>query len=253
MSFPIACITGIVRSERKMPPMPRVSPIVWRRPWRAGISKSISVAAWPPTWIMLIAWSQPSSARRRSACASIVAPAPSASFVQRAIASAASSRSGSMSCRAMVASASSGKLRMSPSRFLVNSTLPAPMKAIRVTARSVPQRGAEWLVHARIVGHPGEQRELVAHPLEHLRPEAVGVGREHVVGQRGGRDPCLLLELALQLPRPPSGVAGEGADADHLLGQLLWGRAELDGGDGAADHVQAVGLTVVSQRDHAAR
>ena len=66
MSRPIPSITGIVRSARKMPPMPSVSPIVWRRPWRAGISKSVSVAAWPPTWIMLIAKSAPSSASRRS-------------------------------------------------------------------------------------------------------------------------------------------------------------------------------------------
>jgi hypothetical protein len=40
------------------------------------------------------------------------------------------SRSGSMSCRLMVASASSGKLRMSPSRFLAKTVLPAPMKVI---------------------------------------------------------------------------------------------------------------------------
>ena len=47
-------MTGAVRSVRKMPPIPSVSPIVWRRPWAAGISKSSRVAAWPPTWIMLI-------------------------------------------------------------------------------------------------------------------------------------------------------------------------------------------------------
>ena len=54
MSAAMPCITGIVRSARKMPPTPSVSPIVCRRPYRAGISKSITVAAWPPTWIMLI-------------------------------------------------------------------------------------------------------------------------------------------------------------------------------------------------------
>ena len=36
--------------------------------------------------------------------------------------------------------ASSGNERMSPSRFLVNSTLPAPMKAIRGMIESVPHR-----------------------------------------------------------------------------------------------------------------
>src|SRR6476469_4345300 len=137
MSAAMPSITGIVRSERKMPPIPSVSPIVCRRPWRLGISKSISVASCPPTWIMLITWSQPSSAARRSRWASIVAWAPSAWFVQRAIASPVASRSGSMSCRAIVASASSGKLRMSPSRSRVNSTLPAPTKAMRVMRESV--------------------------------------------------------------------------------------------------------------------
>ena len=120
-----------------MPPTPSVSAIVCRSPNRFGTSKSISVAACPPTWIMLITWSQPSIAARRSRCASIVAPAPRAPHVQRAIASAASSRSGSMSWSAIVASASSGNVSRSPSRSLVNSTLPAPMNAIRVMRESV--------------------------------------------------------------------------------------------------------------------
>ena len=120
-----------------MPPTPSVSAIVWRSPNRFGTSKSIRVAACPPTWIMLITWSQPSIAARRSRCASIVAPAPRAPHVQRAIASAASSRSGSMSWSAIVASASSGNVSRSPSRSLVNSTLPAPMNAIRVMRESV--------------------------------------------------------------------------------------------------------------------
>ena len=44
MSFPISTITGIVRSPRMMPPIPIVSAIVWRSPYRFGISKSVSVA-----------------------------------------------------------------------------------------------------------------------------------------------------------------------------------------------------------------
>ncbi len=55
MSLAIPSMTGIVRSARNTPPTPSVSPIVCRRPKRAGISWSITVAAWPPTWIMLIA------------------------------------------------------------------------------------------------------------------------------------------------------------------------------------------------------
>src|SRR3954447_18890763 len=66
MSRPIPSITGIVRSARNTPPIPSVSAIVWRSPCRAGISKSSSVAACPPTWTMLNAKSAPSSASRRS-------------------------------------------------------------------------------------------------------------------------------------------------------------------------------------------
>jgi hypothetical protein len=43
-------MTGNVRSARKTPPMPSVSTIVALIPWRAGISKSQSVASCPPTW-----------------------------------------------------------------------------------------------------------------------------------------------------------------------------------------------------------
>ena len=108
MSVPIPCITGIVRRARKMPPIPSVSPTVWRRPWRFGISWSIRVAAWPPTWIMLIAKSAPSSAARRSACASIAGVAPASLAVTLATPSAVSSRSASMSCSEIVAWRSSG-------------------------------------------------------------------------------------------------------------------------------------------------
>ncbi len=47
-------ITGIVRSPRKMPPMPILSAIVCRRPYRAGSRKSRSAASMPPIWISLI-------------------------------------------------------------------------------------------------------------------------------------------------------------------------------------------------------
>ena len=137
MSRPIPSITGIVRSARKIPPIPSVSAIVWRRPWRAGISKSSSVAAWPPTWIMLNAKSAPSSAARRSRWVEKVGCAPSWSAVQRAIASAVASRSSSMSCSAMSQCASSGNESRSPSRSRVNSMLPAPMNAMRVIDESI--------------------------------------------------------------------------------------------------------------------
>ena len=46
--------TGMVRSPRKMPPIPIVSPIVWRTPYFFGISKSLRVCRYPPTWISLM-------------------------------------------------------------------------------------------------------------------------------------------------------------------------------------------------------
>ena len=42
--WPAPGTTGIVRRPRKIPPMPRVSPIVWRTPYLAGMSKSARVA-----------------------------------------------------------------------------------------------------------------------------------------------------------------------------------------------------------------
>src|SRR5690348_14860700 len=67
------------------------------------------------------------------------APAPSASFVHCAIAAPASRRSGSMSCRTISLAVSSGNVRMSPSRFFVNSTLPAPTRTMRgLIAASLP-------------------------------------------------------------------------------------------------------------------
>ena len=132
MSAAMPSMTGMVRRARNTAPTPEVSAIVWRKPYFLGISKSSRVAAWPPTWITLMAKSAPSRARRRSVVALIRPRAPSVSFVQRAIATAVSRRSSSMSCSTISASASSGKEKMSPSRLRVNSTLPAPMNAILV-------------------------------------------------------------------------------------------------------------------------
>ena len=137
MSRPIPSITGIVRSARKIPPMPSVSAIVWRSPWRAGISKSSSVAACPPTWIMLNAKSAPASASRRSRWVENVGEAPSCCAVQRAIASPVARRSGSMSWSAISSGPRSSKESRSPSRSRVNSMLPAPMNAMRVTGGSI--------------------------------------------------------------------------------------------------------------------
>ncbi len=56
--------------------------------------------------------------------------APKLSASRRATISVVRSRSGSMSCRLMVASANSGKLSRSPSRFFAKTVLPAPIKVI---------------------------------------------------------------------------------------------------------------------------
>ncbi len=43
MSAAISNRTGIVRSPRMIPPTPRVSAMVWSRPYRFGTSKSMTV------------------------------------------------------------------------------------------------------------------------------------------------------------------------------------------------------------------
>jgi hypothetical protein len=50
--------------------------------------------------------------------------------------SAVTSRSGSMSWRAISADRRAGEDRMSPSKFFVNTTLPAPIRTIRGTHSS---------------------------------------------------------------------------------------------------------------------
>src|SRR5918998_6465827 len=123
---------GMVRSPRKMPPIPIESAMVCFRPYFLGISKSVRVASCIPIWTMFTTKSAPSSALRRSRCSSTFASAPSRSEVQRAIMPAVCRRSGSMSCSEISAPCSSGKLRVSVMRFLVKTTLPAPIKAILV-------------------------------------------------------------------------------------------------------------------------
>ena len=127
-----------MRRARDTAPTPDVSAMVCRRPYLRGMSKSSRVAPIPPTSIMLTAKSAPSRARRRSVVVVMRAWAPETSFVHRAIASAVARRSSTMSWSTISTSASSGNVRMSPSRLRVNSTLPAPMKTILVMARRRP-------------------------------------------------------------------------------------------------------------------
>ncbi len=55
-----------MRRARNTPPTPVVSPMVCRRPYRAGISRSRRVASIPPTCTMSTTKSVSASARRRS-------------------------------------------------------------------------------------------------------------------------------------------------------------------------------------------
>jgi hypothetical protein len=50
MSVVTSSSTGIVRIALEMPPTPSVSAMVWRSPYRLGISKSRLVASRPPIW-----------------------------------------------------------------------------------------------------------------------------------------------------------------------------------------------------------
>jgi hypothetical protein len=67
---------------------PIVSPIVCRSPYFAGMSKSIRVAAYPPTWISFTTKSAPANAVRRSRLAVTTAPAPDCALMRFASASA---------------------------------------------------------------------------------------------------------------------------------------------------------------------
>ena len=106
---------------------------------RRGSRSPSSVAAWPPTWIMLNAKSAPverraavevasrTSARRPSCCAR-----PARHRLARS--PAARGRCRAARCRRPAGRRSESR---SPSRSRVNSMLPAPMNAMRVTCGSI--------------------------------------------------------------------------------------------------------------------
>jgi hypothetical protein len=71
--------------------------MVWLSPYRSGTSKSVAVAAWPPTAIMFTTASAPSSAVRRSRDARMVGWAPCLAAPSLATCSAVASRPSSMS------------------------------------------------------------------------------------------------------------------------------------------------------------
>src|SRR6266702_3942943 len=108
--------------------------------------------------------------------------------------------------------------------------------------------GAGHSVHGGIERHRGEHPILPALAPQHVAPQAIGVGREHVPGQGGLRDPGVLLHLRLQLAGPPSRVAGEhpgSKDTAHSRGILV--HQEPDGAE--RDHVHVLRVLELRQ-DH---
>ncbi len=144
-----------------MPPTPRVSPMVCRRPWRSGISRSARVASRPPTMTVTTTTSAPSRAAARSRWDSTTARSPRSARSRSATPTATSRRSASMSCRRQVISISASHVARSVRRSWVNSTLPAPTKAITVVgdmgpsehpvARVAPQMRSRAAHSARFV------------------------------------------------------------------------------------------------------
>src|SRR4051794_38518474 len=69
--------------------------------------------------------------------------------------------------------------------------------------------------------HGGEEGVLAALGPWDGRPQALGVEAEDLLARRRRvDDPRLLLELALELPRPPAGVAGVDARAADAAGDV---------------------------------
>src|SRR3954463_5265043 len=82
-------------------------------------------------------------------------------------------------------------------------------------------RAVSHLVERRVHRHRREQHVLAALAPEALRPERVGTGGEDVGPPRRLHDPRVLLELGLELPRPPARVPGEDARAAHAGGERV--------------------------------
>ena len=113
--------TGTLRSARRMPPGPTLSPMGWRMPKRRGISMSCCMLSKPPTEKHVITKSAPASACLRSSSAVVVSPMPRRFAISWPRSSISCRRSASRSCSTTSASASDG-----------------------VFAKSHSSRGAQW-------------------------------------------------------------------------------------------------------------
>ena len=140
---------------------------------------------------------------------------------------AASSCSASSSCAAqflgaalVVAAVLAIELRQLPRSCALAGASALRACASRAAARSPPARAARPaadLVQRGVVGHARDEAVAAALALEHARPELARRRAEHVVDARGLEEPVLALQLALELPGAPAGVAGERAHAAHAL------------------------------------
>ena len=119
-------------------------------------------------------------------------------------------------------------------------------------------------MRARISHQASSWRGLVRHQRDHgirtafaaqnVPPEPVRGGGEDVRFLCGEDDPRALLELALQLTRPPAGIAGEDTDRSQvaeLAGLVDLAREEADVAD--HDDLGPCGVGEVRQDDHRLR
>ena len=132
MSRQMSTITGIVRKARKIPAGPRVSPTLMSTPYFLGISMSCRQIWTPPARMVQTTPSAPSSAAARLSVATTVAGYRPADTILSIAFLMAAKRTGSMSIKAIVASAKAGNERMSRTSPRVKPKLPAPIKAILV-------------------------------------------------------------------------------------------------------------------------
>ncbi len=110
------------------------------------------------------------------------------------------------------------------------------------------------LVQGRVLGHPGDERVLAAHPIEDVAPQGVGVLGEELARQRCLDDPRLLVDLVLELARGPAREARVDAAAANGLGQLVelrLGRDEPDLGDD--DPGRLLGIRELAEDDERLR
>src|SRR5437763_5117177 len=87
--------------------------------------------------------------------------------------------------------------------------------------RCGPARRGARSVHRRVGRHPRHQRVAAALAGQDVGPQPARVAREGVLEPGRFQDPVSALELAVELTRPPAGVAEERAAGFDADGELL--------------------------------